>query len=141
MKPSVCRLGAMYSPRACASFHSARDIQAWEYQPLGPFQAKATATTISPWIVMKAALEPFRTATPAREKPLLPHLSEPRPLLYDIALEVGLTPEGGEETIIARTNYAQTLTAGGDGEGGRGAFGHADRRWLSTDCRCADYSE
>ena len=86
---------------------SARDIQAWEYQPLGPFQAKATATTISPWIVMKAALEPFRTATPAREKPLLPHLSEPRPLLYDIALEVGLTPEGGEETIIARTNYAQ----------------------------------
>jgi fumarylacetoacetase len=44
---------------------SARDIQAWEYQPLGPFQAKATATTISPWIVTRAALEPFRTATPA----------------------------------------------------------------------------
>ncbi len=39
---------------------SARDIQAWEYQPLGPFQAKATATTISPWIVTTAALEPFR---------------------------------------------------------------------------------
>ena len=46
---------------------SARDIQAWEYQPLGPFQAKATATTISPWIVMKAALEPFRCSTPPRE--------------------------------------------------------------------------
>ena len=44
---------------------SARDIQAWEYQPLGPFQAKATATSISPWIVMKAALEPFRVSTPA----------------------------------------------------------------------------
>jgi fumarylacetoacetase len=86
---------------------SARDIQAWEYQPLGPFQAKATATTISPWIVMKAALEPFRTATPAREKPLLPYLNEPRPMLYDIALEVGLTPEGGRETVIARTNYAE----------------------------------
>jgi len=86
---------------------SARDIQAWEYQPLGPFQAKATATTISPWIVMKAALEPFRTATPAREKPLLPYLAEPGPLLYDIALEVGLTPEGGAETVIARTNYAE----------------------------------
>lgn len=86
---------------------SARDIQAWEYQPLGPFQSKATATTVSPWIVMKAALEPFRTATPAREKPLLPYLAEPRPLLYDIALEVGLTPEGGTETIIARTNYNQ----------------------------------
>jgi fumarylacetoacetase len=86
---------------------SARDIQAWEYQPLGPFQAKATATTISPWIVMKAALEPFRTATPAREKPLLPYLAEPRPLLYDIALEVGLTPDGGRETVISRTNYAE----------------------------------
>jgi fumarylacetoacetase len=86
---------------------SARDIQAWEYQPLGPFQAKATATTISPWIVMKAALEPFRTSTPAREKPLLPYLQEPRPMLYDIALEVGLTPEGGQETVIARTNYAE----------------------------------
>ena len=86
---------------------SARDIQAWEYQPLGPFQAKATATTISPWVVMKAALEPFRTTTPAREKPLLPYLAEPKPMLYDIALQVGLTPEGGEETIIARTNYAE----------------------------------
>ncbi|CAN0588536.1 unnamed protein product, partial [Ectocarpus sp. 12 AP-2014] len=48
---------------------SARDIQAWEYQPLGPFQAKATATTISPWIVTKAALEPFRTDAPEREVP------------------------------------------------------------------------
>ncbi len=86
---------------------SARDIQAWEYQPLGPFQAKATATTISPWIVMSAALEPFRTPTPPREVPLLPHLAEPRPMLYDIALEVGLTPKGGAETIIARTNYRE----------------------------------
>lgn len=86
---------------------SARDIQAWEYQPLGPFQAKATATTISPWIVMRAALEPFRTPTPPREVPLLPHLQEPGPMLYDIALEVGLTPEGGTETVISRTNYAE----------------------------------
>ncbi|MGV8984864.1 MAG: fumarylacetoacetase [Cypionkella sp.] len=85
---------------------SARDIQAWEYQPLGPFQAKATATTISPWIVMKAALEPFRTSTPPREVPLLPHLQEPGPMLYDIALEVALKPEAGAETVISRTNYA-----------------------------------
>ncbi|MFV0301766.1 MAG: fumarylacetoacetase [Paracoccus sp. (in: a-proteobacteria)] len=85
---------------------SARDIQAWEYQPLGPFQSKATATTISPWIVTKAALEPFRTATPERERPLLPHLREPGPMLYDIALEVGLAPAGKPETVIARTNYA-----------------------------------
>lgn len=86
---------------------SARDIQAWEYQPLGPFQAKATATTISPWIVMKAALEPFRVSTPPREVPLLPYLREPGPMLYDIALEVGLTPAGGAETVIARTSLAE----------------------------------
>ena len=86
---------------------SARDIQAWEYQPLGPFQAKATATSLSPWIVMKAALEPFRTAASPRDIPLLPHLQEPGPMLYNIALEVGLTPAGGLETIISRTNYAE----------------------------------
>ena len=86
---------------------SARDIQAWEYQPLGPFQAKATATTISPWIVMKAALEPFRVPTPPREVPLLPHLAEPGPMLHDIALEVALVPEGGRETVIARTNWRE----------------------------------
>ncbi|WP_299912124.1 fumarylacetoacetase [uncultured Paracoccus sp.] len=86
---------------------SARDIQAWEYQPLGPFQSKATATTISPWIVTRAALEPFRAATPERERPLLPYLGEPGPMLYDIALEVGLQPEGKPETVIARTNYSQ----------------------------------
>jgi fumarylacetoacetase len=56
---------------------------------------------------MKAALEPFRVSTPVRDKTLLPYLAEPRPMLYDIALEIGLTPEGGEETILARTNYAE----------------------------------
>jgi fumarylacetoacetase len=86
---------------------SARDIQAWEYQPLGPFQAKATATTISPWIVTRAALEPFRVPTPERERPLLPYLREPGPMLYDIALEVALAPEGKAETVIARTSYRE----------------------------------
>lgn len=86
---------------------SARDIQAWEYMPLGPFQSKATATTISPWIVTKAALEPFRVSTPERERPLLPYLREPGPMLYDIALEVGLAPAGQPETVIARTNYRE----------------------------------
>lgn len=87
---------------------SARDIQAWEYQPLGPFQAKATATTISPWIVTKAALEPFRTTTPARDKELLPHLREPGPMLYDIPLQVSIQPEGAAApTVIAQTNYAE----------------------------------
>ena len=83
---------------------SARDIQAWEYQPLGPFQAKATATTISPWIVPVEALAPFRVAAPARQVPLLDHLKDPGPMLYDIALEVALTPDGDAETVITRTN-------------------------------------
>ena len=86
---------------------SARDIQAWEYQPLGPFQAKATATSISPWIVTAAALEPFRVATPARQFDLLPHLQDTAPMLYDIDLEVGLAPDGQAETIITRTNYKE----------------------------------
>jgi fumarylacetoacetase len=86
---------------------SARNIQAWEYQPLGPFQAKATATTISPWIVTKAALQAFRVSTPQRDVPLLPYFDEPGPMLFDIKLEVGLKPEGGRETIIARTSSSE----------------------------------
>ncbi|MEO1423145.1 MAG: fumarylacetoacetase [Pseudomonadota bacterium] len=86
---------------------SARDVQAWEYQPLGPFQAKAFATSISPWVVTKAALDPFRIATPERVHPLLPYLAEPGPGLYDIALEVEMTPPGGAPTTICRTNYRE----------------------------------
>ena len=83
---------------------SARDIQAWEYQPLGPFQGKAFGTTISPWVVTKAALEPFRTSTPEREVPLLPYLVEHCPMSYDIHLETTITPAGGtHETILSRT--------------------------------------
>lgn len=79
---------------------SARDIQAWEYQPLGPFQAKAFATTISPWIVTRAALEPFRSAGAKRVNRLLPYLQEARPGLYD--MNVGWTMNGQD---MARTNY------------------------------------
>ncbi|UWQ28506.1 fumarylacetoacetase [Leisingera sp. M523] len=86
---------------------SARDIQAWEYQPLGPFQAKATANSISPWIVTKAALEPFRCDTPEREVELLDHLKDCGPMLYDIDLEVTMAPDGKEATTIARTNYKE----------------------------------
>jgi fumarylacetoacetase len=84
---------------------SARDIQAWEYQPLGPFQAKAFATSISPWIVTRAALEPFRTSTPEREFDLLPYLLEPGPMLYDIDLSVVIEPAGGSPETLATTNY------------------------------------
>ncbi|WP_180901593.1 fumarylacetoacetase [Martelella soudanensis] len=87
---------------------SARDIQTWEYQPLGPFQAKATANTISPWIVTGLALEPLRVSTPEREKPLLPHLQEPGPMLYDIDLEVLLLPDGADHpTTITQSNYSE----------------------------------
>lgn len=86
---------------------SARDIQAWEYQPLGPFQAKAFATSISPWIVTAAALDPFRTSTPARETKLLPYLQEPKPMLFDINLSVTLAPAGKTPTTISQTNYDQ----------------------------------
>ncbi|MEE9454515.1 MAG: fumarylacetoacetase [Paracoccaceae bacterium] len=87
---------------------SARDIQGWEYQPLGPFQGKAFGTTISPWIVTTAALEEFRTPVPPREKELLPYLHETKPGLYDITLEVTMQPEGAAKaTTITRTNYAR----------------------------------
>jgi len=87
---------------------SARDIQAWEYQPLGPFQGKAFGTSISPWIVTKAALEPFRTAVPTRTKELLPYLDESKPGLYNIELEVLMQPKGAARpTTVSRTNYSR----------------------------------
>lgn len=79
---------------------SARDIQAWEYQPLGPFQAKALATTIGAWVVTAAALEPFRSEGAPRDNPVLPYLRESRPGFYD--LTVGWTMNGQQ---MARTNY------------------------------------
>ncbi|MEM6479163.1 MAG: fumarylacetoacetase [Pseudomonadota bacterium] len=85
---------------------SARDIQAWEYQPLGPFQAKATATSISPWIVTAQALDGFRRPVPPRSYAPLPYLKEPHDTLFDIALEVDLARDGGV-TALTRTNYAE----------------------------------
>lgn len=82
---------------------SARDIQAWEYQPLGPFQAKAFATSISPWIVTTAALAPFAVPTPPRDHALLPYLSETAPGLFDIDLSVALST-GGDPQVISRTS-------------------------------------
>lgn len=103
---SVAEADAMIFGYVLLNDWSARDIQAWEYQPLGPFQAKAFATSISPWIVTSAALEPFRTSTPEREKDLLPYLQEPKPMLFDIDLSVTMAPAGKAPTTIAETNYA-----------------------------------
>lgn len=105
---SVAEADAMIFGYVLLNDWSARDIQAWEYQPLGPFQAKAFGTSISPWIVTGAALEPFRCSTPPRERELLPYLREPGPMLYDIALEVLLQPAGADRpTCVSRTNYDQ----------------------------------
>ncbi|UWQ14515.1 fumarylacetoacetase [Aliiroseovarius sp. M344] len=87
---------------------SARDIQGWEYQPLGPFQGKAFGTSISPWIVTAAALEDFRAPTPEREKELLPYLDGSRDGLYDIELQVLMQPEGGDTaSVVGETNYTR----------------------------------
>ena len=69
---------------------SARDIQQWEYVPLGPFQAKAFATSISPWIVTREALEPFRVQGPAQDPVPLPYLRQARANNYDMQLDVAL---------------------------------------------------
>lgn len=85
---------------------SARDIQGWEYQPLGPFQGKAFGTSISPWIVTAAALEPFRAPTPPREKDLLPYLNSNIDGIYNIDLEVLMQPQGAATaTSLSKTNY------------------------------------
>lgn len=69
---------------------SARDIQRWEYVPLGPFLGKSVATTISPWVVTLDALEPFRTAGPVQEPAPLPYLQTTRPWAFDIQLQAQL---------------------------------------------------
>jgi fumarylacetoacetase len=85
---------------------SARDIQQWEYVPLGPFQAKAFATSISPWIVTREALEPFRVHGPAQDPTPLPYLQQAQPNNYDLELDVGLrAAQVNEATSICRTNF------------------------------------
>ncbi|WP_371170898.1 fumarylacetoacetase [Aliiroseovarius sp. 2305UL8-7] len=87
---------------------SARDIQGWEYQPLGPFQGKAFGTSISPWIVTAAALEEFRAPTPKREKELLPYLDGSKDGLYNIDLQVLMQPEGADKaSVVGETNYTR----------------------------------
>jgi fumarylacetoacetase len=85
---------------------SARDIQQWEYVPLGPFQAKAFATSISPWIVTREALQPFRVHGPAQEPTPLPYLQQTQPNNYDLVLDVGLRAAPMNEGLrICRTNF------------------------------------
>ncbi len=84
---------------------SARDIQAWEYVPLGPFLGKNFASSVSPWVVTMEALEPFKVAGPKQEPEVLPYLKFSGNKNYNINLEVSIQPESGEETIVCKSNF------------------------------------
>ena len=85
---------------------SARDIQTWEYQPLGPFLAKNFCTSISPWVVTLEALEPFRKPLPAQEPQPLPYLRLTNDFTYDIQLEASLrTTKMNAPHVITRSNF------------------------------------
>ncbi len=90
---------------------SARDIQAWEYQPLGPFLAKSFLTSVSPWVVPLEALTPFRVPGPVQEPEPLPYLRAPEPRGLDLRLEVALRTAAMKEEddapfVISRTSFA-----------------------------------
>ncbi len=84
---------------------SARDIQKWEYVPLGPFLAKNFGSSVSPWIVTLDALEPFRVEGPQQDPKVLPYLEYSGDKHVAIELEVAITPENGEEKVVCHSNY------------------------------------
>lgn len=84
---------------------SARDIQKWEYVPLGPFLGKNFGSSISPWVVTLDALEPFRVPGYKQDPAPLPYLQYEGDKNIDINLEVIIQPEGGPETTVCRSNY------------------------------------
>ncbi len=85
---------------------SARDIQAWEYVPLGPFMAKAFATTMGAWVVSAEAMEPFRVAGPKQDPEPLPYLRQNGPMNYDLNLQVDLDTGGASASTISKTNFS-----------------------------------
>ncbi|WP_374461871.1 fumarylacetoacetase [Chryseobacterium taeanense] len=84
---------------------SARDIQSWEYVPLGPFLAKNFGSSVSPWVVTLEALEPFRTPSPTQDPEVLEYLKFEGDKNYDINLEVYIQPENGDHNLISESNY------------------------------------
>ncbi len=84
---------------------SARDIQKWEYVPLGPFLAKNFASSISPWIVTLDALQPYKVEGPQQDPEPLPYLQFEGAKSYDIHLQVGIEPENAEETTVCQSNF------------------------------------
>lgn len=84
---------------------SARDIQKWEYVPLGPFLAKNFASTVSPWIITLEALEPFRVQGPKQDPEVLPYLQYAGKKNYDVNLEVEILPESGQGKVVSQSNF------------------------------------
>ena len=84
---------------------SARDIQKWEYVPLGPFLAKNFASTISPWIITMDALTPFKVESPKQNPKPLPYLQQEGKNSYNIHLQAAIKPKKQEETIVSNTNF------------------------------------
>jgi fumarylacetoacetase len=84
---------------------SARDIQQWEYVPLGPFLAKNFASSIGPWIVTLDALQPYAVDTPDQDPPVLEYLKFKGQKSYDVVLEVYLQPKDGEEVRVCSSNF------------------------------------
>jgi fumarylacetoacetase len=84
---------------------SARDIQRWEYVPLGPFLAKNFGSTVSPWIVTLEALEPFRNQGPVQEPEVLPYLKYSGKKNYEIELDVIIKTAGGAEKVVSHSNF------------------------------------
>lgn len=84
---------------------SARDIQKWEYVPLGPFLAKNFVSHLSPWVVTLDALEPFRVAGPVQDPKVFPYLEYTGNKHVDISLEVAIALPSGEEKVVTNSNY------------------------------------
>ena len=108
---------------------SAREVQRWEYQPLGPFLAKSFATSVSPWVVSLDALEPFRVAGVTQEPPVLPHLSATRPHHFDLTLEVAIrTAAMSQPQIVTRSNARHMYWS----------FAQQLAHLTSNDCNCEE---
>lgn len=84
---------------------SARDIQTWEYVPLGPFLAKNFASSLSPWIVTLDALQPYKTDGPVQDPEVLSYLEYKGQKSYDIQLQVSIQPENGTENLVCESNF------------------------------------
>ena len=102
---------------------SARDIQRWEYVPLGPFLGKNFASSISPWIVTLDALEPFRVDSPKQDPKPLDYLQFEGKKSFDIHLEVAIQPENSNETVVSRSNFKYVLEYGA-------TIGTPHRKWV-----------